>query len=119
MKYLSEEKIQIQTISKRQVEYIRCDKCGKKIIPREYKEKENRYIHVHTWHHDWGHDSVESHEYYDYCMDCSKEAIVEYINNIPMTGELELSHEYLTLSDTYQGKPRHSDGYSLVSEDKQ
>ena len=33
MKYLGEEKqVEIKTVSERQIEYMRCDKCGKKIL---------------------------------------------------------------------------------------
>jgi DNA-directed RNA polymerase subunit RPC12/RpoP len=94
MKYLGQEQ-EVEIVVKRQIKYIRCDRCGKKIIPKQYKTDENQYIHVHTFHNDWGHDSVESHTFNDYCVECAKIVVAEYISNIGGTDELELSNEHL------------------------
>lgn len=120
MKYLGQEQeVKIQTVIKRQVEYMRCDRCGKKIIPKEYSTDENQYIHIHTFHNNWGHDSIESDEYHDYCVDCAKIIVAEYIDNIVGIEELELSNEHLYSSENYTDAPRRSDGYDLVVNDKQ
>ena len=116
MKYLGEEK-QVQIVNERQVEYIRCDRCNKKIIPCKYKEDQNQYVRIHTYHNDWGNDSIDSHEYHDYCMKCAKEVVSEYIEKMDGTEELELTNEYLSTISTYRGRPSWSDGYMLVTDD--
>ena len=78
------------------IEYLRCDKCKKKILPSvECREKESRYVKVHTWHSDWGYESVESHEYKDLCPECAQEFVSKYISEMSGTEELELENEYL------------------------
>lgn len=118
MKYLSEEKyVEIKTISERQVEYIRCDKCGKKIMPYQYSTEQNRYVNVHTWHNDWGNDSIDSHEYHDYCTECAKVVVSEYIDDMDGSEELKLSNEYLFSDETHRGTFLRSDGYMLSAND--
>lgn len=120
MKYLGEvitKKVVEQTV--RPIEYIRCDMCNKKILPCDtYKSDKSDYIRVHTWHNDWGNDSVESHEYYDLCKECAKEFVADYIEHCDGSEELELEHEYLGKNETYNGNIRLFDsGYKLVSKD--
>ena len=118
MKYLGEEKrVEIKTIFERPVEYIRCDKCGKKIIPNKFHSEESQYIHIHTYHNDWGNDSVDSHEYNDYCIKCAKEIVVDYIDKIGGSEELELTNKYLSTIETYTGRVSHSNGCELVIND--
>lgn len=118
MKYLGEEKqVEIKTVIERQVEYIRCDKCGKKITPYKYKEDQNQYVHIHTCHNDWGNDSIDSHEYHDYCTKCAKEVVAEYIEKMNGTEELELTNEYLSTTRTHRGSVLWSEGYMLAEND--
>ena len=121
MKYLGEEKhVEIKTVSERQLEYVRCDKCHKKITPCRYKEDQNRYVNVHTWHNDWGNDSIESHRYHDYCPECAKEVVAEYIEKMDGTEELELSNEYVFTGEGYRGYTGiGDDGYRLVVNDRE
>jgi hypothetical protein len=103
MKYLGEEttrEVVKQTV--RKVEYIRCDRCEKKIMPSKYREEKNNYVHVHTWHNDWGNDSIDSHERNSYCKDCAKQVVAEYISTSSGTEELELKNEYLFEDETYE-----------------
>lgn len=80
----------------RDLEYITCDKCKKKILPGgSVREKDSRYVRVHTWHSDWGYESAESHEYMDLCPACAREFVSEYISDMRGTEELELENEYL------------------------
>lgn len=52
---------------------LKCDNCGK-VIPDRAK-----YIQVFTGHNAWGNDSVDSHEYHDYCsMECAQEKFDEF-----------------------------------------
>ena len=76
MKYLGKETRVIQRIE-REIEYIRCDKCHKKILPGDYDDEKSCYIQIHNWHNDWGNDNIESHEYADYCKDCAKDIVLE------------------------------------------
>ena len=118
MKYLGEEnQVQIKIVSERPIKYVRCEKCNKKIIPHKFCEVQNQYVHIHTHHHDWGNDSVESHEYHDYCVQCAKDVVIEYIENMHGTEELEIINSYIMQTSTYRGTPRSSDGYKLASDD--
>ena len=120
MKYLGKEtKVEIKTKSVRKVEYIRCDGCGKKITPYDYRTKKDHYVRIHTWDNDWGNDSVDSHKYGDYCMECAKSFVSTYVDNMDGSEELELKHEYLSSVDTYEGYEKYDDGYALVEDDKE
>lgn len=120
MKYLGEEitrEVIKQTV--RKVKYIRCDKCGKKILPSKYREENSSYIHIHTWHNDWGNDSIDSHEYGDYCKDCAKQVVAEYISTSSGKEELELENKYLFESETYEGFNKwHSDARLVTDDDR-
>ena len=118
MKYLGEEttrEVVKQTV--RNVEYIRCDKCEKKIVPSKYREEKNNYIHIHTWHNDWGNDSIDSHEQNDYCKDCAKQVVLEYISTSRGTQELELQNEYLFENETYENFDEWDFDVLLVADD--
>ena len=120
MKYLGEEQeVTIKTVIKRPIEYVRCDRCGKKIMPNKFNTAENQYVHIHTWHEDWGRDSIESHEYNDYCVYCAKIVINVFIDKLGGTDQLELSNEYLYSKANYINEPRRIDGYDLVINDKE
>lgn len=119
MKYLGKEtarEVVKQTV--RKVEYIRCDKCEKKIVPSNRGEEKGNYIHIHTWNNDWRHDSIESHEYGDYCKECAKEVVAEYISHANGTEELELENKYLRQDETYNGCSLFDEGYCLSACDK-
>ena len=118
MIYLGEEttrEVVKQTV--RKIEYIRCDKCNKKILPSKYREEKSSYIHIHTWHNDWGNDSIDSHERNDYCKDCAKEVVAEYISRARGTEELELENKYLFESETYEDFDEWDFDVLLVADD--
>ena len=120
MKYLGEEtEVQVKTVSKRNIEYIRCDECYKKIIPHSYGVKQSQYVHIHTWHNDWGAESIESHQYNDYCLECAKKVVAEYISDMSGTEELELENKYLIPNESKQGYEGWCAGYALVENDRQ
>lgn len=120
MKFLGQEtQVEVKTKSVRKVEYIRCDMCGKKILPCAFAHEKSSYVTVHTWHHDWGNDSIESHEYKEYCKECAKKVIAEYIDDMDGSEELELSHEYLWSEETVYEYDRLDDEYCLVDDDKE
>ena len=72
----------------------------KKIEPSQFGFGEP-YIHIHTWHNDWGNDSIDSHENYDLCKECAKKFVSDYIERCKGTMELELSTEQLSKNETY------------------
>lgn len=78
------------------LEYLTCDKCKKKITPGGRRENDSRYVKVHTWHNDWGYESAESHEYMDFCPECAEKFVSKYISDMRGTEELELENRYLT-----------------------
>lgn len=108
-----ERKEVIKTV--REIEYIRCDNCGKKILPDVYK-RDNDYVHVHTWHNDWGNDSCESHEYRDYCKECAMKIIAKYISDMDGSEELEVTHKYLISHNIILNCNDY--GYRLAEEDE-
>ena len=116
MKYLGEERnVQVKTQSERPILYIKCDKCGKRIEPGAYNMEGNRYVRIHTWHSDWGNDSIDSHEYGDYCPECAKEVVAEYIEDMGGSEELELSNEYLGVNETVRRNYSYlTEGYTLA-----
>lgn len=102
MKYLGEEtKVEVKTKSVRKVLYIRCDGCGKKIMPSKFRNEKSSYVYIHTWHNSWGNDSIDSHEYGDYCKECAKTFLSQYIDEMKSTADLELEHKHLWENDTY------------------
>lgn len=119
MKYLGEEtKVEVKTKSVREVEYLRCDRCGKKILPAKFSTKGHDYVLVHTWHDDWGHDSIESHVYRECCKECAKSVVSEYIDRMNGSEKLELMHQYLYTSETCEDYEKDDYGYDLVEEDR-
>jgi len=57
----------------------KCDICGKN-IEKANDLKDYNYFVIHTWHNDWGNDSIDSHEYYDACCpECVMKFTKEYI----------------------------------------
>lgn len=84
-----------------------CDKCGKVLeylvngkvkglvnMSKEHMKVE--YYEVTTGHHDWGNDSIDSVEHYDYCPTCVLQAMDEYYektNGKNNTQYLEINHE--------------------------
>lgn len=118
MKYLGEEtKVAVVSKSVRKVEYIRCDNCEKKILPHNYRDEKNSYIHVHTWHNDWGNDSIDSHERHDYCKECASKVVSEYILSARGTEELELENKHLYENITHDVYYLDEYGYSLSADD--
>ena len=67
-----------------------CDICGKEI------ERDDGYWNCHTFHNDWGNDSVESHEYFDICsVECLKVKFDEYCDDSSTeynTKEIKIEH---------------------------
>ena len=59
-----------------------CDICGKGIYPSKDWDARCNYFVIHTWHNDWGNDSIESHEYFDACCpDCVMKFTQKYIKD--------------------------------------
>lgn len=119
MKFLgAETQVEVITKSVRKVEYIRCDKCGKKILPCGYRGGNSGYVHIHTWHSDWGNDSIESHRHTDCCKECAKQVIADYIDDMNGTEELEFSYEYVCKDESVTDFDEFDDGYALVEKDR-
>ena len=99
MPFYCEEGIEqkVVTTTKYPIKYLRCDKCNTKIETGNYGGcSKSNYVEIHTWHSDWGNDSIDSHEYQRVCKKCAKEFICEYIDEMDGSEELEFSNEYLT-----------------------
>jgi len=78
---------------------VECDRCHKIIPPSSYRNNKSAYIHVHTFHNDWGNDSCESHVDQEYCKECAIAAVTEYLTHITGSEELELSIQYVSTRD--------------------
>lgn len=117
MKFLGpEQKVEVKTKSIRNVEYLRCDKCNKAIFPGQYLHDECKYIKVHTWHSDWGNDSIDSHQYRDLCPECACEYVSDYIKNASGTEKLKLENRYLC-NEKYEDFDGYDECYELVAND--
>ena len=58
----------------------KCDICGKQIERIKYYGY--NYFLIHTWHNDWGNDSIESHEYMDACCpECVMKFAESYLSD--------------------------------------
>lgn len=78
----------------------KCDVCDAEIkefvfggLPRG----QYNYFVIHTWHNDWGNDSVDSQEYYDACSpECVMRFVKLYVEgaykDVTNTMEIEISH---------------------------
>lgn len=70
--------IESKEVIRKQLENVivgrKCDVCGKQI--QQMPMYGYNYFLIHTWHMDWGNDSVDSHEYIDAC--CAK-CVMEYV----------------------------------------
>ena len=84
----------------KRISHLECDKCGKKISPSRCDDGKSEYVYVHTWHNDWGNDSIESHCYYDLCIDCASKFVSNYIMNSTGSEELKLSRKWLSETAT-------------------
>lgn len=87
IKYVTKEVKQIEEVKDKVI----CDGCEKEII------EENGYFHVCTHHHDWGNDSIDSLETYDFCCpECLYKFAMPYIQDSyedPCnTKEIEIEH---------------------------
>lgn len=74
----------------------KCDVCGRP-IEKKISLIGYNYFRVHTWHNDWGYDSVDSHEYYDACCDeCAVKFASKYLHEAWKEGKnskgLEIVH---------------------------
>lgn len=119
MKYLGEEKsVKVKTKSRRYVEYLRCDICGKKIYPQKYKQESNIYIEVSTQHHDWGLESPESIERKELCKECAVKFAREYILSVSSTEEIAMTTEHLFHSEFFDDFDTYEEGYKLTENDK-
>lgn len=77
------------------VECIVCDGCKKEILPTKYRERASTYIKIHTWHNDWGSESVESHEYQEMCIPCAAKYAAQYIEKASGTKQIECETTWL------------------------
>lgn len=73
----------------------KCDICGKHI--EKMPMYGYNYFLIHTWHMDWGNDSIDSHEYIDACSPkCALEYAENYISDAYSrpcnTHSIEINH---------------------------
>ena len=82
------EKKEVTTVKVEEVIVGRkCDICNRDIEPVHpgAKYPEYNYFVIHTWHDDWGNDSVDSHERKDACC---PECVMHYVK-----GYVEEAHK--------------------------
>ena len=69
----------------------KCDICSAEIKKERYGKY--NYFCIHTWHHDWGNDSVDSHEYEDACSpECVMKFTEQYIKDAHGSESIEIKH---------------------------
>ena len=76
------EKVELRTV---------CDGCKKEI------DKKVGYFRVCTSHNDWGNDSIDSYEHYDFCCPAclfkfAEPYVSESYNNRFNTREIDIEH---------------------------
>lgn len=78
---LSKETKEVVTVKHvvRTLEGIKCDRCGRTIPTKQFRDPESRYFEVTTGHNDWGNDSCESIEHYDICPECIPLFVESYL----------------------------------------
>ena len=114
MRYLGKEtQVEVKTKSVRNVEYMRCDGCGKKILPSRSRTEANEYVVARMCR-----SSCSEPTYKDYCKDCAKFFVSMYIDKMSDTETIELWHRYLWDGETCDGYREYDDGYDLAEEDK-
>lgn|GEM_PF-1945056 len=86
------EKQEVTIVKKRCIATY-CDACGKEIsMPERYCGW--HYYHVRTGYNDWGNDSAESIEYYDFCSyDCLKPHQDKYFEDARGSEEYEITRK--------------------------
>lgn len=75
----------------------KCDICGRNIDVSRSDNTSYNYFVIHTWHYDWGNDSIDSHEYLDACcpecvMKFTKDYIERSYERIYNTKRIEITH---------------------------
>lgn len=84
----------VKTKTEKRVQYVdvaiekecRCDRCGKHLWTQGDGSHKGPYVYadyysVNIGHHDWGRDSVDSIEHFEFCERCAKKAFEEYIED--------------------------------------
>ena len=107
MKYFSKNNERI--VYEEKLEYIRCDKCKKKI-------EKGVYYEVKTGHNEWGAESVESIEYKQICTDCIKNFTMDYIEENKTRGSDYIEIEKERFRSGFENYDEYED--KLVEEDR-
>ena len=74
----------------------KCDVCKRDIneVTGAYGWYKYNYFLIHTWHNDWGNDSVDSHEYYDACCsECAIKFASKYLHDAQSGGKNTMAME--------------------------
>lgn len=98
-KYGETEPVKVVERKKAEKLAVICDGCKKEILPQQYDFKENKYVSVSTYHRDWGNDSVDSYERYQFCVDCATKHFLEYFSNSEGTEQYEAENKYLNFNE--------------------
>jgi hypothetical protein len=93
---LSEKGEQVVYKTRRLVEGVKCDACGKFIkASNDYWDRDaTKYYEVTTGHRDWGNDSCESIKRQDICPDCIRNFVGEYLLTESLTAYIEIETTY-------------------------
>lgn len=74
------------TVKKEVLKSVLCDVCNKDIIDLGNE----LYFTVHTYHHRWGNDSIESSEHFDLC---SRECLANHFTDFFSTAAFSDSYD--------------------------
>ena len=93
---ITERKEVTHTVTEEVIIGRKCDICEKPIEVSQDGLNYNYFI-IHTYHYDWGNDSIESHEYMDACcpecvMKFTKKYIEDSFKRITNTRIVEIRH---------------------------
>ena len=83
------------------IKEISCDQCSK-IICDSHTSKDDTvsFFTAHTFHNDWGNDSVDSHNYIDFCgLECLLQYTKDYFKESEGTESLEVERIESTIGN--------------------
>lgn len=96
MKFFGNEEKEVKVATERKLEYLRCDRCHKKIEENQNNPKletSKRYFYVVVYHYFYDEDNVDNfQQHFDICEDCIDKFIREYLldeNNIDYNIEIK------------------------------
>lgn len=95
MKVLSKEAKTFVTAKMRELEGVRCDKCGYVVPAKNGETQENKYYDVTTGLY----SDHTARTHHDICTECVNEYIISYLDSAPIDAYIEVDPEFCKPED--------------------